>query len=920
MMLPEQSARQTIDAMLTDAGWVIQSRNDLNLSAGRGVAVREFHLKTGYADYLLIVDRKAIGAIEAKAAGTTLSGIEAQSEKYSTGLIEPPQAWRKPLPFLYESTGVETYVTNGLDPDPRSRRVFSFHRPETLLAWVKEQTSFRGRLRMMPPIETKGLWGPQIEAITHLEESLAADRPRALIQMATGSGKTFTAVSAIYRAVKHAKARRVLFLVDRGNLGRQALREFQTYVTPDDGRKFTELYNVQRLTSNVFDPTSEVCITTIQRLYSILSGEQAFDEANEEQSLFEVGDSLGTLPREVHYNRSVPPEFFDVIVIDECHRSIYTVWRQVLDYFDAYLIGLTATPYKQTLGFFNKNLVMEYSRTRAVADGINVDGQVFRIRTRITEHGSVVDAGEQVGKLHRSTRKRRWEELDEDLTYEASKLDRDVVAEDQIRTVIQTFRDKLRTEIYPGRTEVPKTLVFAKDDNHAENIVRIVREEFGKGNDFCQKITYRVSGVRADDLIATFRNSYYPRIAVTVDMIATGTDIKPLEILLFMRMVTSRGLFEQMLGRGTRVISPTDLQAVTPDATVKTHFIIVDAVGIVDNPKVDTQSLDRERSVPIAKLVQRVSLGDHGPDTLSSLAGRLARLARTLSPEQEAELVTATKGLRMADLTNALLDAIDPDKHADLARANAAGADPTPAQIEEATEELVLRAVAPFDDPEVRKTLLALHERNELIIDVTSIDKVQDAHFSLTDTKHARAVVESFQQYIQDHRDEITALQIIYNRPYSERQLTFKEVKELATEFAQPPHGWTTDQLWNAYARIEEDRVKGVGGKRVLTDLVSLVRHALALDPDLAPYPDRVRERYDAWLLAHEAEGHAFTPEQRWWLDRIAEHVGVNLTITPQDLNGGEFYIKGGQLGAVKAFGKDSLYHLLGELNTALVA
>lgn len=919
-MLPEQAARQTIDVMLADAGWVIQSRHDLNLSAGRGIAVREFHLKTGYADYLLIVDRKAIGAIEAKAAGTTLSGIEPQSEKYSAGLVEPPMAWRKPLPFLYESTGVETYVTNGLDPEPRSRRIFSFHRPETLLAWVKEQTSFRGRLQMMPPIHTGGLWGPQIEAITNLEASLAADRPRALIQMATGSGKTFTAVSSIYRLIKHAKAKRILFLVDRGNLGRQALREFQTYVAPDDGRKFTELYNVQRLTSNVFDPTNEVCITTIQRLYSILSGEAAFDEANEEQSLFEVGDSLGTAPRAVHYNRAVPPEFFDVIVIDECHRSIYTVWRQVLDYFDAYLIGLTATPYNQTFGFFNKNLVMEYSRKRAVADGINVDGQVYRIRTRITAQGSTVEAGEQVGKLHRSTRQRRWEELDEDLIYERAKLDRDVVAEDQIRTVIQTFRDKLRTEIYPGRTEVPKTLIFAKDDNHAENIVRIVREEFGKGNEFCQKITYRVSGVKADDLIATFRNSYYPRIAVTVDMIATGTDIKPLEILLFMRLVNSRGLFEQMLGRGTRVISPTDLQAVTPDATVKTHFIIVDAVGIVDNPKADTQSLDRERSVPIATLVQRVSLGDHKPDTLSSLSGRLARLARTLTPAQEAEIVAATNGLRLTDLTNALLDAIDPDKQAELARRDAGGSDPTPAQVEDATEALVLRAVAPFDNPEVRKTLLALHERNELIIDVTSIDEVQEAHFSVTDTKHARAVVASFQQYIHDHRDEITALQIIYNRPYSERQLTFREVKELAKEFEQPPYGWTADALWNAYARVEEDHVKGVGGKRVLTDLVSLVRHALALDPDLAPYPDLVRKRYNAWLQAHDAEGRPFTTEQRWWLDKIAEYIGVNLTMTPQDLNGGKFYTKGGQMGAIKVFGKDDLRRWLDELNKALVA
>jgi len=918
-MLPEQAARQTIDAMLADAGWVVQSYNDLNLGVGHGVAIREYPLKTGFADYLLIVDRKAIGAVEAKPTGVTLSGVESQSAKYGAGLPDIPPAWRKPLPFLYESTGVETYVTNGLDPEPRSRRVFSFHRPETLAAWAKEPTSLRGRLQSLPPLLTPGLWGPQIEAIENLEQSLAADRPRALIQMATGSGKTFTAVSSLYRLVKHAKIGRALFLVDRGNLGRQALREFQTYVTPDDGRKFTELYNVQRLTSNAFDKTNQVYITTIQRLYSILSGEPDFDEANEEQSLFEVGDALPKTPRQVVYNPAIPPEFFDVIVIDECHRSIYTVWRQVLDYFDAYLIGLTATPYKQTFGFFNKNLVMEYSRPRAVADGINVDCQTYSIRTAITQHGSTVGAHEQVGKMHRPTRKTRWEELDEDLTYGPHQLDRDVVAEDQIRTVIQTFRDSLFTEIYPGRTDVPKTLVFAKDDNHAENIVRIIRDEFGKGNDFCKKITYRVTGVKADDLIATFRNSYNPRIAVTVDMIATGTDIKPLEILLFMRTVNSRGLYEQMLGRGTRVISPTDLQAVTPDATVKTHFIIVDAVGMVDHPKVDTQSLDRERSVPFAKLVDRVARGDHAPDTLSSLAGRLARLGRTLSPEQDAELMAVIRGRRLSDLTNALLDAIDPDKPLDLARAQAHGADPTPEQVDEARETLRHRAVAPFDDPTIRKTLLAFHERNELIVDVTSIDKVQHAGFDLVNTKKAREVVESFQQYIHDHRDEITALQIIFDRSYGQRRLTFTEVKALATEFEQPPHSWTADDLWQAYARVEQDRVRGVGSKRVLADLVSLVRHAVQPDEDLIPYPDFVRARYDAWLQAHDDAGHPFTPDQRWWLDKIAEYVGVNLTITPQDLNGGEFFTKGGQLGAVKVFGKD-LRGLLDEMNNALVA
>ena len=492
MPTPEQLARQNIDALLAQCGWIVQSRDEMNLGAGRGIAVREFPLKTGYADYLLFVDRRAIGAVEAKPEGTTLTGVEARS--------------------------------------------------------------MRARLRTMPPlmggtgeVTSPVLWEAQIEAIENLERSLAADKPRALIQMATVSGKTFTAVSFIYRLIKFANVRRVLFLVDRSNLGRQTLKEFQQYVTPDDGRKITELYNVQRLQSNTLDPVSRVCITTIQRLYSMLSGEAEFDPELEEGSLFEMGDSLGQQPKVVRYNPAIPIEYFDFIVTDECHRSIYNLWRQVLEYFDAFITGLTATPSKQTFGFFNQNLVMEYSRPRAVADGVNVDGQVYRIRTAITEGGSTVEAGYYVDRRDRQTRKVRWEQLDEDLTYDAAQLDRTVVAESQIRAIVQTFRDRLFTEIFPGRSDVPKTLIFAKDDSHAEDIVRIVREEFGKGNDFCQKITYRVTGVKPEDLIASFRNSYNPRIAVTVDMIATGTDIKPLEVLLFMRPVKSRVLFEQML-------------------------------------------------------------------------------------------------------------------------------------------------------------------------------------------------------------------------------------------------------------------------------------------------------------------------------------------------------------------------------------
>ena len=436
-MTPEQQARVNIDKLLEQAGWAVQDASSVNLYAASGVAVREFRLKPGHgaADYLLYVNQKAAGVVEAKPEGSTLTGVEVQSEKYSTGLPESLPAHRRPLPFLYESTGAETQFTNRLDPEPRSRLVFSFHTPDTLASWIgasetpgtgtqridEERSVYlaphnlRQRLKAMPPLNTSGLWPVQERAIRKLEDSLAAGRPRALVQMATGSGKTFMACNQVYRLIKHGGAKRVLFLVDRSNLGRQTLREFQGFSTPDEGRKFTELYNVQLLQSGRIDPVSRVCIATIQRVYSSLKGEDLAPEL-EELSGFDAA-AFQREPAPVEYNPNIPIETFDVIITDECHRSIYNLWRQVLEYFDGFLIGLTATPSRQTFGFFQQNLVMEYDHEQAVADGVNVDFDTYRIRTQITEQGATVDAGYYVDRRDRLTRKVRWEQLEEDLTY-----------------------------------------------------------------------------------------------------------------------------------------------------------------------------------------------------------------------------------------------------------------------------------------------------------------------------------------------------------------------------------------------------------------------------------------------------------------------------------------------------------------------
>lgn len=917
-MKPEEKARQKIDQMLQASGWEVQDNRQVNLGAGLGVAVREFPLKSGLADYMLFIDRKAAGVIEAKPSGTTLSGVAEQSDKYLFGLPNNLRCHQKPLPFAYESTGTETFFRDLRDPDYRSRRVFAFYQPETLREWLGQSDTLRARLRQLPPLVTEGLRDCQVEAIANLESSFAQARPRALIQMATGSGKTYTAVSFIYRLIKFAGAKRVLFLVDRSNLGKQTLREFQQYVTPDDGRKFTELYNVQRLSSNTLSKVSKVCITTIQRLYSMLKGEAEFESETEEQSLFD-SSLTAEQPKEVIYNRQLPLEDFDFIITDECHRSIYNVWRQVLEYYDAFLIGLTATPSKQTLGFFHQNLVMEYSHERAVADSVNVGYEVYRIHTQITEQGSTVEAGHYVDKRDRLTRAVRWELMDEDLEYSGRQLDRSVVAEDQIRTVIRTFRDKLFTEIFPSRTEVPKTIIFAKDDSHAEDIVKMVREEFGKGNEFCKKITYRTTGEKAEDLIASFRNSYFPRIAVTVDMISTGTDIKPLECVIFMRDVKSRVYFEQMKGRGTRTISPTDFKAVTPDADYKTHFVIVDAVGVCESDKTDSRPLERKRHVTFDKLLQAVALDNRDKDTLTSLAGRLARLEREIDESDRAQIQSAAGGKSLKQITNSLLNAVDPDQQIEKAKELYQTERPTEQQVQQAAEELVTDACTPFDNPQFRNTLIDIKTRNEQIIDTVSQDTVLFAGFDTEARDRARTLVESFQQFISANKAEITALQIIYNQPYGKRQLTYEQIKQLADAISLPPYGLTPERLWQAYEQLEASKVRGAGAQQLLTNIISLVRFAIGESEVLEPFTEMVDARFQQWLSQQEEAGRQFTPDQREWLGMIKGHIATSLSIEMDDFEYTPFQEKGGPLKVSQLFGQH-LNGILAELNEVLAA
>ena len=930
---PEQEARREIDAQLVACGWVVQDHKHAAVAAARGVAVREVPTDAGRADYVLFVDRQAVGVIKAKRVGTTLTGVESQTLGYRVSFPDelPAADVGGVLPFGYESTGVETRFTCGLDPVPTSRRVFSFHRPETLARWVTDHVeigsgTLRAGIQLLPDLDPRGLWPAQAEAIRSLEASLREGRPRALIQMATGAGKTFTAVNSIYRLVRHAGAQRVLFLVDRANLGRQAVREFDGFDTPDDGRKFTELHNVRRLASSRLDMAAEgatkVHVSTIQRLYSLLRGEELAEDVDE-KSGFEVEPDR---PVEVVYNPAVPVESYDVIVVDECHRSIYGVWRQVLEYFDAFIVGLTATPGIQTFAFFEQNLVTEYGHAEAVADRVNVDFDVFRIRTEITEGGGAVPAGFVTEFRDRLTRAQRLELVDEDVPYDAAELDRRVVAPDQIRTIAKTLRDSLPI-MFPDRkrgaegllVNVPKTLIFAKDDSHADDIVQIVRQEFGLGNEGAVKITYRSgdSGHSPEQLLARFRNAYNPRIAVTVDLIATGTDVKPIECVVFMRRVRSRNYFEQMKGRGVRVIDPNDLRAVTPDAALKDRFVLVDCVGVTDDDLPETVPLERKRHESFDQLLNRIGLGSTDEATVSSVASRLARLDQRMTAEDRAE-VEKVAGTSLSTLAHQLVEALDPDRHITAAAEAAGTDDPTDEQVAAARAQLVREALQPLaGNPQLREKLIEVRRSYEQMIDSASADKIITGEFSIDAADRARRQVESFRKFIDENRDQITALQVLYDQP-RRGGLTYEDIKELANAIARPPHRWSTENLWAAYETLDAGKVRG-SGHRVNTDLVSLVRYTLGLTDELVAYPELVNERFETWLQQQRNTGRELSDDQIAYLSLIRDHLAASLTITPPDLQHPPFSTHGGVGRARQLFGA-ALTPLLDELTEALVA
>ncbi|MCF8254051.1 MAG: DEAD/DEAH box helicase family protein, partial [Bacteroidia bacterium] len=819
---------------------------------------------------------------------------------------------------------------------PRAREIFSFHRPETLIDWAKKGKSLRKRLLDLPILQIDGLRDCQVNAISKLETSFKENRPRALIQMATGSGKTFTAITAIYRLLKYSKAKRVLFLVDTKNLGEQAEQEFMSFVPNDDNRKFTELYSVQRLKSSYIASDSQVCISTIQRLYSILKGTE-LDEGAEEENPNETFWKPKEIPP-IEYDGKMPIEFFDFIVIDECHRSIYNLWKQVLEYYDAFEIGLTATPDKRTIAYFDQNLVSEYSHEMAVADNVNVGYEVYIIDTKITKQGATLWKGEYIETRERLSRKKRLELQDEDENYSKQQLDKDVVNPNQIRTIIRTLKERL-PEMFPDRYdkngvfEVPKILIFAKTDSHANDIIDIVREEFAEENKFCKKITYKTDE-DPKSVLSQFRNDYHPRIAVTVDMVATGTDIKPLECLLFMRDVKSINYFEQMKGRGTRTIDLDSLRKVTPTAKfTKDHFVIVDAIGVTKSLKTDSRPLEKKPGVPLKDLLQAIAVGAREEDLFTTLANRLTRLDKQITEKERTTFSEKAGGKSVSQVVKDLLNAFNPDvleeiEHTIKLEKQHLGKVVVEDAIKTAFDKLQNEAAKVFTG-ELNEYIENVRKAHEQKIDLVNPDEVIHAGWDKDNLSNAKELIASFAAWMQEHKNELLALQIFYNQPYRRRELTYRMIKEVFDLLVQDKPAIKLPLLWDAYISVEDAEIEGKLIQRLprtekpkqdLTLLVSIIRKELGIDSWLSSFDNIVDRNFREWIFKQNAGKHnRFNEEQMQWLRMIKDYVASSFHIDKDDFDLNPFNSHGG-LGKMWQLFGDKTEDIINELNEVLAA
>lgn len=866
-MTPEQKARKVIDKLFSNAGWQVLDRDHYapNISA---VALEEGLLNGNLeADYLLFINGKAVGVLEAKKETVDVSAawVKAQAENYVKKVPPTYQTIAKPLPLIYLSNGKTVLFKNGNIPESEYEEINRIHTPKE----ITRMLGLTDEYSALPTLKKQGLRDCQFEAITELEKSFRSGQNRALMVLATGAGKTYTACLAAYRFLSYTSMRRVLFLVDRNNLGKQAEGEFGMFRLTETGDPFNTIFSVNRLRSGKIPSDSNVVISTIQRLFSLLKGEDVTD-SDDDENYNDDESNIITLPE----NPNLPPDFFDLIIIDECHRSIYGSWRQVLNYFSsAKMIGLTATPAPETLAFFNHNRIVNYTLEKSIADGVNVDYRVFRIKTQATEDGGAILEGERVKRITRYNGEVKNVKTDEAKTYTSTELNRSIVNPAQIKLILETYRDAVYTQMFndpprePNMDYLPKTLIFALNDNHASNIVKIAKEVFGKENDdlFVQKITY--SAGDSNELIRRFRNDKEFRIAVTVTLVATGTDVKPLEVVMFMRDVESESLYVQMKGRGVRTIGDEQLRNVTPNAYSKDMFYLVDAVGVTGSIKTVSRpgTEPQPHMISLKELLEKITHGNVDDDYLRTLAGRLSRIYNKCNDKQRmqfAELALAD----MKDIAVNIYDALE------------SGLMPDYKDINEPNLERKALVAALAHHPAAREYLLILNAGFIEILQPGE-DTLIFSGFSL---EEASDTTQAFEDYVNEHKDEIEALRIIYNN--QGEPLTYAMLKELEIKLRYANSKFNPSLLWNTYAIAKPELVTKFSTKEekdALTNLIQLVRFAYNQIPRLESLYPTANKFFNLWC---GQTWRNITETQKIILKQIINYIVSNGTCTIKDI------------------------------------
>ena len=863
-MTPEEKARQKIDQWFAEAGWKVINREDYEPTS-TAVAIREGLLKGNLeADYFLFINGKAVGVLEAKREDIdALSDkVCAQAALYAKSVPHIYQTYQNPLPFIFTSNGKDLYFCDFRKQEQSFKQIMAIPTPYDLVKQLGISDYFAG----LPTLQKKGLRDCQYEAVTELEKSFRSGQNRALMVLATGAGKTYTACLAAYRLLSYTPMRRILFLVDRNNLGKQAEGEFGTFRLTENGDAFNTIFTVNRLRSSSIPSDSNVIISTIQRLFSFLKGDTIDDDDEDEGN--EPAEEIILPP-----NPNLPHDYFDLIIIDECHRSIYGNWRKVLEYFDtARLVGLTATPVPETMAFFNNNRIVNYTLEKSIVDGVNVDCRVYRIRTQVTENGGAILKGEKVKEETRYTRDIKTIFNKEAKTYTSKELNRSVINPAQIKLVLSTYRDVVYTELFndPQREAnfdwLPKTLIFALNETHATNIVQIAKEVFGRTDDrFVQKITY--SAGDSNELIRQFRNDKDFRIAVTCTLVATGTDIKPLEVVMFMRDVESLPLYIQMKGRGVRTIGDEQLRNVTPNAFSKDCFFLVDAVGVTEHEKTIPTSADEPttKTITLKELLERISHGYLPDEYLQRLAATLSRIYNKADNSQKYEFTRLAHD-DMKELASRIYDALDNNPLPPFININ-----------EPNNERKGL--VAPLaNHADARRYLLILSAGfvNTLM---PGEDTLISKGFSI---EEAQNTTEAFEEFCREHTDEIEALRIIYNN--EGEPITYSMLKDLENKLKMANNHFTSKQLWNSYAILNPNSVRRSTTKEesdALTNIIQLVRYAFRQIERLDSVVTTSKQYFNLWLGQNQRE---ITDKQREVISRIVDYIASNGACTVKDI------------------------------------